>query len=105
MRPCPERRRGIPRAYALAALGAAAFIAAPQPGRLSSEWPLSTAGLDVLQPPPQPPIQRGAPPPGRGRGRGAIPVMTLTTSAWTDGGQIPVNYTQAGEEASPPFAW
>jgi Raf kinase inhibitor-like YbhB/YbcL family protein len=58
--------------------------------------------------------QRGAAPPagptqpgarGGGRGRGAIPVMTLTTSAWADGGQIPAKYTQAGEEASPPLSW
>jgi len=31
--------------------------------------------------------------------------MTLTSSAWPDGGQIPIKYTQAGEEASPPLAW
>ena len=31
--------------------------------------------------------------------------MTLTTSAWTDGGQIPVKYTQAGDQVSPPLAW
>jgi Raf kinase inhibitor-like YbhB/YbcL family protein len=31
--------------------------------------------------------------------------MTLTTSSWTDGGQIPVKHTQAGDEVSPPFAW
>ena len=31
--------------------------------------------------------------------------MTLTTTAWTDGGQIPVKYTQAGDELSPPFTW
>jgi hypothetical protein len=52
------------------------------------------------QQPPQPlPGGRG------GRGRGAIPVMTLTSTAWPDGGQIPVKHTQAGEEASPPLAW
>jgi len=62
--------------------------------------------------------QRGAQPPGApggqpaarggrgGRGgRGAVPVMTLTSSACPDGGQIPVKYTQAGDEASPPLAW
>jgi Raf kinase inhibitor-like YbhB/YbcL family protein len=54
--------------------------------------------------------QRGAQPPAApgqrgGRGRGAIPVMTLTTSAWSDGGRIPAKYTQAGEEVSPPLTW
>ena len=61
----------------------------------------------------QPPQPGAQPPPtaapggqrGGGRGRGAIPVMTLTTSAWTDGGHIPVKYTQAGEEVSPPLTW
>ncbi|HUL72791.1 MAG TPA: YbhB/YbcL family Raf kinase inhibitor-like protein [Vicinamibacterales bacterium] len=53
--------------------------------------------------PPQPgqPGQRG----GRGGGRGAIAVMTLTTTAWTDGAAIPLKYSQAGEEVSPPLAW
>jgi hypothetical protein len=50
--------------------------------------------------------QRGAtPPPGRGGGRGAIPVMTLTSQAWPDGGQIPAKYTQVGGEMSPPLSW
>jgi Raf kinase inhibitor-like YbhB/YbcL family protein len=31
--------------------------------------------------------------------------MTLTSSAWTDGGQIPAKYTQAGDQVSPPLAW
>ena len=31
--------------------------------------------------------------------------MTLATSAWPDGGQIPAKYTQAGEQVSPPFTW
>jgi Raf kinase inhibitor-like YbhB/YbcL family protein len=54
--------------------------------------------------------QRGAQPPapggrGGGRGRGGVQVMTLTSSAFPDGGQIPARYTQAGGEQSPPFAW
>ena len=31
--------------------------------------------------------------------------MTLTSTAWSDGGQIPVKFTQAGEQSSPPLAW
>ena len=31
--------------------------------------------------------------------------MVLTTSAWADGAQIPVKYTQAGEQVSPEFTW
>jgi Raf kinase inhibitor-like YbhB/YbcL family protein len=31
--------------------------------------------------------------------------MTLTSSAWPDGGMIPVKYTQAGDDVSPPLAW
>ncbi len=61
--------------------------------------------------------QRGAPPPGApggqpppggqrgGRGRGAVQVMTLSTTAWPDGGPIPAKHTQAGEEASPALTW
>jgi Raf kinase inhibitor-like YbhB/YbcL family protein len=46
------------------------------------------------------PAQRG--------GRGGAPVvqtMTLTTTAWTDGGMIPLRYTQAGAELSPMIQW
>lgn len=48
----------------------------------------------------QPPGGRG----GRG-GRGGVQVMTLTTTAWPDGGQIPVKHTQVGAEVSPPLTW
>ena len=44
--------------------------------------------------------QRGG---GGGRGRGAM-VMSLSTTAWTDGGQIPVKYSQIGD-VSPPLTW
>jgi len=59
--------------------------------------------------------QRGAPPAGAqppggqrgggGRGRGGVQVMTLSSTAWPDGGQIPVKHTQAGDEISPPLVW
>ena len=46
--------------------------------------------------------QRG----GRGgRGGGAIQTMTLVTTAWPDGGMIPLRYTQAGAEISPAIQW
>lgn len=40
-----------------------------------------------------------------GRGRAAIQAMTLSTSAWTDGAQIPPKYAQPGHDVSPPLAW
>jgi Raf kinase inhibitor-like YbhB/YbcL family protein len=42
---------------------------------------------------------------GRGGGRGGVQVMTLSTTAWPDGGQIPAKHAQTGEEASPPLTW
>jgi Raf kinase inhibitor-like YbhB/YbcL family protein len=54
----------------------------------------------------QPPAGPGGPGgPGGGQRRGPVQVMTLTTTAWPDGGQIPRKYTQAGEQVSPPFSW
>jgi Raf kinase inhibitor-like YbhB/YbcL family protein len=57
--------------------------------------------------------QRGAAdsPQGRGGGRGgrgrgaAFQNMTLNTTAWPDGGMIPLRYTQAGPELSPAIQW
>ena len=43
-------------------------------------------------------------PGGQGR-RGGVQVMTLTTTAWPDGGTIPAKYAQPGEQVSPPFTW
>ena len=40
----------------------------------------------------------------QGRGRG-VQVMTLTTAAWPDGGQIPAKYAQPGGDVSPPLSW
>ena len=46
---------------------------------------------------------------GRGGQRGAAapppPAMTLTTTAFADGAQIPVKYTQSGEQVSPALTW
>jgi Raf kinase inhibitor-like YbhB/YbcL family protein len=64
----------------------------------------ATAAAAGQPPPAQPP---GSPQPGGrggGRGRGAV-VMTLSSPAWPDGGQIPVKHAQPGGDVSPPFAW
>jgi Raf kinase inhibitor-like YbhB/YbcL family protein len=43
---------------------------------------------------------------GGGRGRGnAFANLTLVTTAWPDGGMIPLRYTQAGPEISPAIQW
>jgi Raf kinase inhibitor-like YbhB/YbcL family protein len=43
---------------------------------------------------------------GAQRGGGGGPAMTLTTTAWPDGGQIPVKYTQAvANPVSPELKW
>lgn len=41
----------------------------------------------------------------RGGGRGGVQPLTLTTTAWTDGGVIPDKYAQPGHDVSPPLAW
>jgi Raf kinase inhibitor-like YbhB/YbcL family protein len=38
-------------------------------------------------------------------GRGAIATITLTSSAFQNGGAIPVKHSQAGEELSPALSW
>jgi Raf kinase inhibitor-like YbhB/YbcL family protein len=53
------------------------------------------AGITAAQNPPAG-GRPGTPPP---------PAMTLTTTAWPDGGPIPAKYTQAGEQVSPPLTW
>ena len=62
------------------------------------------------QPPQNPPAGAQQPQPGRGGGRGGgggrgVQVMTLTTTAWPDGGTIPAKHAQNGGELSPPLAW
>lgn len=41
----------------------------------------------------------------QGPGRRAVGALTLTTTAWTDGGAIPARHSQAGPEASPALSW
>lgn len=78
-----------------------AFAVAAAAVALDGRTPAAALSVDAGQ-------QSGAgqPPPPRPRGRRApAQVMTLTTSAWPDGGTIPAKYTQAGDEVSPPLAW
>jgi Raf kinase inhibitor-like YbhB/YbcL family protein len=48
--------------------------------------------------------QPAAPQRGGARPRG-VQVMTLSSSAWLDGGQIPLKHTQVGGEVSPALSW
>jgi len=41
----------------------------------------------------------------RGGGRGGFQTLTLVTTAWPDGGMIPLRYSQAGPEISPALQW
>lgn len=68
--------------------------------QFQSPPPVQQAGAPPQQTPP--PGQRQG---GGGRGRGGVQAMTLSTTAWQDGGVIPLRYTQAGDEVSPPLTW
>jgi Raf kinase inhibitor-like YbhB/YbcL family protein len=65
--------------------------------------PMFLAGVLLSVAGAQTPPARGG---GRGgRGGGGVQNMTLTTTAWPDGGIIPLRYTQAGPELSPAIQW
>jgi Raf kinase inhibitor-like YbhB/YbcL family protein len=72
---------------------------------------LTAVSTQTPVPPPPPGGQRPAgPPPGGpggpgGQGRRGMTVMSLTSTAWSDGGMIPTKYSQAGPETSPAFSW
>jgi Raf kinase inhibitor-like YbhB/YbcL family protein len=68
---------------------------------------LVTAAGASQNPAPQtpPPGQPSSAQPGRGRGRGGSQIMTLTTTAWPDGGAIPAKHAQPGRDVSPPLSW
>lgn len=69
-------------------------------------WKKTQARTDYAQPNPATP-----PPAPQGGGgnfqnrRGPIAPMTLSTTAWSDGGMIPAKYSQLGGQVSPPLAW
>jgi Raf kinase inhibitor-like YbhB/YbcL family protein len=66
----------------------------------------TTAAATALaqpQPPPPPQARPGTPPPQQFRR--AIEVLAFTSTAWPDGGTIPVKHSQVGDEISPPFTW
>jgi len=94
-----------PAARTTIAIGMLLATIAP-PGRRATLF--GSPSVDALQRGAPPPGVSGQPPPGQrggGRGRGAVQAMTLQSPAFADGGQIPIKYSQAGEEASPPLAW
>ncbi len=62
------------------------------------------AGLPNPLPAPPAPAAQGGGGGGQNR-RGPMQVMSLTSTAWVDGGTIPAKYTQAGVQVSPPLAW
>ena len=68
-------------------------------------WSALAGVADAQTPPVAPqgaaPGRRG----GGGRGGGGAQNMTLVTTAWPDGGMIPLRYTQAGPELSPAIQW
>jgi Raf kinase inhibitor-like YbhB/YbcL family protein len=70
---------------------------------------VATVALIAQNPQPPPPTpaapQRGGGGGRGGRGARSIQTMTLETTAWTDGGQIPTKYAQAGHDVSPPLTW
>ena len=66
-------------------------------------------GTTVQTPPPGAPAQSPTPTPQPGRGggrggRGGTVIMTLT-APWAPGAEIPLKYTQAGDEVSPALSW
>src|SRR5689334_14486159 len=79
-------------------------LAAPASSVRSENSQAQQQGVQQQQ---QPQRGGGAPQGGRGGGggRGAVAVMALTTTGWTDGGTVALKYTQAGDEVSPPLAW
>jgi Raf kinase inhibitor-like YbhB/YbcL family protein len=86
------------RARRLAAIGALM-------GALAATVALVAQTPQTTGPPTPVAPQRGGGGGRGGRGGRSIQTMTLETTAWTDGGQIPTKYAQAGHDVSPPLSW
>jgi Raf kinase inhibitor-like YbhB/YbcL family protein len=87
-------RRARRRAAIVALMGALAASVA-----LVAQTPQTTSPPTPAAP------QRGGGGGRGGRGARSIQTMTLETTAWTDGSQIPTKYAQAGHDVSPPLSW
>ncbi len=66
-----------------------------QRGLLSAAIVLSSAALVMAQGP------GGGK--GKGPGRAPVPVLSVTTTAWPDGGEVPMHFAGRGDNKSPAF--
>jgi Raf kinase inhibitor-like YbhB/YbcL family protein len=66
----------------------------------------AAASIAAAQTPPPPAPQPGRPgAPPQQQFRRNIEALSLSSTAWPDGGMIPTKYSQVGDEVSPPFSW
>ena len=77
--------KAILRAFSWAAVGVAAVAVA------AAQAPAGGAG------------QRGAAPGGAGRGGPARPVLSVTSTGFPDGGEVPMHHAGRGDNKSPAF--
>jgi len=96
-----SRIKALTLLLALVAVVAASAAQNPPPGQAAFAEASAGQAASAAQTPPPAGQRQG----GGGRGRGGVQVMTLSTPAWVDGAVMPVKYTQAGEEVSPPLTW
>ena len=82
---------------------AVALLPAQTPPPTAAGSAGQATGQRVGGAPPQTPAPAGGQR-GGGRGRGAVQILTLT-APWAPGAEIPVKYTQAGDEVSPALTW
>ncbi|MGH9217953.1 MAG: YbhB/YbcL family Raf kinase inhibitor-like protein, partial [Vicinamibacterales bacterium] len=68
-------------------------------------WKKTQHAANTGLPNPLPAAEQPQGGPGGQNRRSPIQVLSLTTTAWVDGGMIPAKYTQAGAQVSPPLSW